>query len=107
MRTAYNRIALGIEGLCSVKSVNLIAFFGADHHTFPLPIGEKDTLMLVVAGSAQVELFLFGAIGMLLLERSGLKRSEHQIELLDGAPGVDLYLALAGGQGFRGRLVRE
>lgn len=103
----YYRIALGIEGHSSVKSVNLVQFSGADHRFFPSPMKEQATLLLDVASSAQVELFIFDASGKLLLERSGLKGREHQIVLRDAAPGVYLYLALAEGQGFSGRFVKE
>jgi hypothetical protein len=103
----HYRIALGIEGVSSTKSVDFTQLKESEQRFFPSPMRNTATLLLNVPGPARVDLWIFDAAGRQVWERNGLIGQQHELELGFLQAGYYAYMAISEGKRFQGRFVKE
>ena len=107
LSTLHYRIAFAAEGRSSVKRVRFDQLNRSTHRLYPSPTAGPCSLLLRVPESARVDLRIFDAQGRPVMERRGAAGRWHAIDLTGHAAGLYTVVAVAEGQRFDARVVKE
>ncbi|HRD53274.1 MAG TPA: T9SS type A sorting domain-containing protein [Flavobacteriales bacterium] len=103
----YYRIVFAAEGRSLPQQVRFDQLNRSTHRVYPSPTDGMVRLLLRVPLSAQVDLRVFEANGGLVLERLAQTGRSHEIDLTGFAAGSYQVVAIADGQRFDARVVKQ
>lgn len=107
LSTVQYRIAFSGLGRSSTKAVEFRQLTGSEMRVFPSPTLGASTLLLRVPLSALVDITISDPNGRIVLRAVGLNGREHELDLQSLAAGVYSVLAIADGQAYFGRVVKQ
>lgn len=103
----YYRIVFAAEGRSLPQQVRFDQLNRSTHRVYPSPTDGLVRVLLRMPLSAQVDLRVFDARGVLVLERLAQPGRTHEIDLTGFAMGSYQVVAIADGQRFDARVVKQ